>query len=503
MAEHLICNEETRIRFSLGPQKSYPQDKKFFCLKLIIVFSSLPKKNNFKLGLTFDDVLLVPKFSKISSRKLINLHTNFSRNIKLNIPIVSANMDTVTESGMAIAMAAAGGIGIIHRFMDIDQQVNQVRRVKRSEGLVISDPITVSKEVGLADALKIMENSHTTSLLVCGENNLLEGILTARDIRFKTDMNLKVSDLMTPRKSLITAPENTNQKNALEILDKNKIEKLPLVDKKGRLVGLITSKDFLKLRGGQNSAKDKHGRLLVGAAVGVKDGMERAKKLVVAGVDALVIDIAHGHHERSINLLKSLKKEFKSVDIVAGNVATSAGTKDLIIAGADAVKVGIGPGAACSTRIVAGAGVPQISAILECSEIGRKHNIPIIADGGIKNSGDLAKAIAAGGSTAMVGNLFGGTKESPGEYFIENGAAFKIYRGLASREASPDRDRAPEGISTKVSYKGEVKNILGLLIDGLQSGMSYSGADSIKKFWQQSEFIRITDAGMRESLPRP
>lgn len=467
--------------------------------KLIIV----PKKNNIKLGLTFDDVLLVPKFSKISSRKLINLHTNFSRNIKLNIPIVSANMDTVTESKMAIAMAVAGGIGIIHRFMDIDQQVKEVRRVKRSESIMISDPITIKKEAALGEALKVMEGGHTTGLLVCDEKGFLEGILTARDVRFKTDMNLKVAELMTPKKKLITAPANTSQKQALEILDKHKIEKLPLIDKSGKLVGLITSRDFLKLKGSQNSAKDKRGRLLVGAAVGVKDGMERAKKLVAAGVDALVIDIAHGHHVRAINLLKNLKKEFKNVDVVAGNVATAQGVKDLINAGADAIKVGIGPGAACSTRIVAGAGVPQITAILECSEISRKYNIPIIADGGIKNSGDLAKAIAAGGSTAMIGNLFGGTKESPGEYFIENGAAFKIYRGLASREASPDRERAPEGISTKVSYKGEVKNILNLLIDGLQSGMSYSGADSIKKFWRQAEFIRITDAGMKESLPRP
>ena len=461
------------------------------------------KEKSIKLGLTFDDVLLVPQFSKIPSRKEINLRTNFSRNIKLNIPVVSANMDTVTESSMAIAMAIAGGIGIVHRFMDIDSQVREVKRVKRSESLVISDPITIGKEANLGGVLKIMEAGHTTAVLVCGEGGFLEGILTARDIRFKTDINLKIADLMTPRKKMIMAPENTSQKKALEILDIYKIEKLPLVDKKGILTGLITSKDFLKLKVGQNAAKDKYGRLLVGAAVGVKDGIERAKKLVGAGADALVIDIAHGHHERAINLLKNLKKEFKNVDVVAGNVATAQGTRDLISAGADAVKVGIGPGAACSTRIVAGSGVPQITAIQNCWAVAQKYNIPIIADGGIKNSGDLAKAIAAGGSTAMIGNLFGGTKESPGEYFIENGAAFKIYRGLASREASPDRDRAPEGISTKVSYKGEVKNILGILIDGLQSGMSYSGADNINKFWKQAEFIRITDAGMKESMPRP
>ena len=458
---------------------------------------------NFKLGLTYDDVLLVPKHSKIVSRKLINLTTNFSRNLKLNIPIVSANMDTVTEANMAIAMASAGGLGVIHRFMDVDQQVEEVRKVKRSENLVITDPITIDKEATLGDALQVMKAGGTTGIPVCDEKGLLEGILTARDVRFKRELNLFVKDLMTPRRKLITAPKNIKQKEAVEILDKYKIEKLPLVDKKGRLVGLITSRDFLKVQERQNASKDKKGRLLAGAAIGVKDGLARVEKLLAVGVDVLVIDIAHGHHQRVLDLIKLLKRKFKGIELVAGNIATVAAVKDLAEAGVDAIKVGIGPGAACSTRIVAGAGVPQLTAVLECSAEAQKYNLPVIADGGIKNSGDLAKAIAAGAATAMIGSFFAGAKESPGEYFIEDGAAFKIYRGLASREASPDRGRAPEGISTKVAYKGELKNLLGMMVDGLQSGMSYTGADTIKEFWRKKEFVRITDAGMRESLPRP
>lgn len=456
-----------------------------------------------KLGLTFDDVLLVPKYSNVLSRKLINLETNFSRNLKLNNPIVSANMDTVTESEMAIAMAIGGGLGIIHRFMTIEKQIEEVRRVKRSENLIITDPITIKKEASLEEALVIMQSSKTTGIPVCDDSGFLVGIITNRDVRFKTDHRLKVADLMTPLNKLITASADIKLAQAIEILDKHKIEKLPLVDKKGKLVGLITAKDFLRFKERSKSSKDIKGRLLVGAAIGVKDGLIRAEKLLTVGVDVLVIDIAHGHHKLCLDLLKALKKKFKSVEVIAGNVATAKGAKDLILAGVDAVKVGIGPGAACSTRIVAGAGMPQLSAILECAAVGQKYKVPLIADGGIKNSGDLAKAIAAGASTAMIGNLFAGTKESPGEYFIEDGSAFKIYHGLASQAVSPDRDRAPEGISSKVSYRGEVKKILGLLLDGLQSGMSYSGADNLKTFWKKAEFVRITDSGMRESLPRP
>lgn len=470
-----------------------------YLIRIIIVST----ENNFKLGLTYDDVLLVPQYSKIVSRKLINLKTNFSRNLKLNIPIVSANMDTVTEAEMAMAMAVAGGLGIIHRFMDIDRQVGEVRKVKRSENLVIADPIIITKDATLGEALDIMRRGGTTGVPVCDDEGILEGILTARDVRFKKDINLRVADLMTPRKKLIVAPKNISPPKAIEILDKYKIEKLPLVDKKGRLVGLITSKDFLKVSERLGASKDKKGRLITGAAIGVRDGLLRAEKLLAVGADVLMIDIAHGHHQQAIDLVKRLKRKFKGVEVVAGNVATAEAVKDLVEAGADAVKVGIGPGAACSTRIVAGAGVPQFTAVLECSAMARKYDAPIIADGGIKSSGDLAKGIAAGASTVMIGNLFAGTKESPGEYFIENGAAFKIYRGLASREASPDRGRAPEGISTKVAYKGELKNILGMLVDGLQSGMSYTGAEDIGEFWKKAKFIRITEAGMKESLPRP
>jgi len=470
-------------------------------------------KNDFPLGLSFDDVLLLPKYSKIVSRKLINLTTNFSRNIKLNIPIVSANMDTVTEATMATAIAREGGIGIIHRFLPLEMQVSEAQKVKRAENLVISDPITINKEAKLKDALVLMRKHNINGILVVSEKNFLEGILTSRDVRFRQDLETSVVEIMTPRVRLITASTDIKSEEAIKFFARYKIEKLPLVDKGGKLQGLMTASDFIKIGQHQVAAKDKKGRLLVGAAIGVKDGGERAEKLIGVGVDALVVDIAHGHHKTAIDLIKKLKGKFKKTDVVAGNVATAAGTEDMIRAGADAVKIGIGPGAVCSTRIVAGAGVPQITAVLESAQIARKYNVPIIADGGIRNSGDLAKAIAAGASSAMIGSLFAGTKESPGEYFIEDGEAVKVYRGLASREASIDRnnlealagreERAPEGISTRVAYRGEVKRIIQNLIDGLQSGMSYSGAESVKEFWQKAEFIRITEAGMRESMPRP
>lgn len=470
-------------------------------------------KNDLPLGLSFDDVLLVPKYSKVVTRKLINLTTNFSRNIKLNIPIVSANMDTVTESTMAIAVAREGGIGIIHRFLSLEAQVSEAQKVKRAENLVISDPITTNKETKLKEALALMRKYNINGILVINEKNFLEGILTSRDVRFRHDLETPVAEIMTPRVRLITASADINPEEAISFFVRYKIEKLPLVDKKGKLQGLMTASDFIKIGQHQTAAKDKKGRLLVGAAIGVKDGEERAEKLISVGTDVLVIDIAHGHHKTAIDLIKKLKHKHEKTDIVAGNVATAVGTQDMIKAGADAVKIGIGPGAACSTRIVSGAGVPQITAVLESSKVARKYNVPIIADGGIRNSGDLAKAIAAGASSVMIGSLLAGTKESPGEYFIEDGAAVKIYRGLASREASIDRnsleknkdreERTPEGISTRVAYRGEVKRIILNLIDGLQSGMSYSGAESIKDFWQKAEFIRITEAGMRESMPRP
>jgi IMP dehydrogenase len=467
----------------------------------------------FRLALSYDDVLLVPNYSDIPSRKIINLSTMFSKRIRLNVPVVSANMDTVTGAEMAINMAREGGIGIIHRFQSAEEEAAEVRRVKRAESIFIHDPITVNKEATLRDALAIMAKNNVTGVIVVSPEENILGILTARDIRFKTDTSVPVATVMTPKEKVITADRDITSEEALRILDEHKIEKLPLTDKDGKLCGLITASDYKKTKESPRASKDKRGRLLVGAAIGVKDGMERAELLVSAGVDALVIDIAHGHHSTCIELVKKLKKKFPSTDVIAGNVATAKGTLALIRAGADAVKVGIGPGAACSTRIVAGSGVPQLTAVLDCALAARKFKVPIIADGGIKNSGDLAKAIGAGAGTAMIGNLFSGSKESPGEYYIEGGEAFKIYRGLASRDASFDmmvrggtdagrQERTPEGIGYRVTFKGEVRKILQGLLDGLQSGMSYSGARDIKEFWKKAEFVRITGEGMNESRPR-
>lgn len=464
------------------------------------------------LALSYDDVLLVPQYSDIQTRKMIDITTRLSKNIKLNIPVVSANMDTVTEARMATAMALEGGIGIIHRFMSIEEQAAQVKKVKRAENIFISDPITIPQTATLGEALEVMKQNGVNGIIVADAKKNLHGMLTARDVRFKTDPALKVKELMTPRSKLIIASKGITADAAMKLLDKHKLEKLPLVDKAGKLAGLVTAADFKKMREHARAAKDKEGQLLVGAAVGVKDGVERGKALVEAGCDVLVIDIAHGHHIRCVELLKELKKKFVGVDVVAGNVATARGTEDLIKVGADAVKVGIGPGAACSTRIVAGSGVPQFTAVKACVEAAKKYNIPVIADGGIKNSGDVAKAVGAGAATVMIGNMFAGSLESPGEYYIEDGGAFKIYRGLASRDASMDRgareanaertDRAPEGIGYRVTYKGEVKRIFGNLVDGLQSGMSYTGARNLREFSEKAEFVRMTDAGMRESVPR-
>lgn len=472
------------------------------------------EEQSLKIGLTYDDVLLVPQFSNVESRRLINLQTQFSKRIRLNLPIVSANMDTVTESRMAIAMAREGGIGVIHRFLSIADQVAEIKKVKRAQNLIIEDPITVSKEATLQKALDIMKDNGISGLLICDRRGKLEGILTLRDVQFKKNLKMRIREAMTPRAKLITASPETTAEKALQIFDKYRVEKLPLIDKSGKVAGLITSSDFKKINEYSWAAKDEDGQLLVGAAVGVKDGLKRAEALVEAGCDALVIDIAHGHHKKCIDLTCDLKKAFKDIDVVAGNVATAQGAEDLIKAGADAIKVGIGPGAACSTRIVAGAGMPQLSAILDTALVAKKHKIPIIADGGVKNSGDVAKAIAAGASTIMIGNILAGSYESPGEYYIEDGSAFKVYRGLASRDASIDRqiteskpdqerqDRAPEGVSFRVIYKGEVKKILHNLVDGLQSGMSYSGARNIEEFWAKAKFIRITEAGAKESMPR-
>jgi len=468
-----------------------------------------------KEGITFNDVLLVPKKSRVFSRKDINTKTELSRNIKLNTPLVSANMDTVTESEMAREMAKLGGIGIIHRFLSIEKQVKEVKKVKRSENIIIDDPFTTKADKKIKELAKELRQENISSALVVnikkGKKYLI-GIITARDFLFEANSEKKVSDLMT--KNVITTNQKISIKKAKEIFHKNKIEKLPIIKKDGELLGLITLSDIIKKINNPNASKDKKGRLLVGAAIGVKeDFFKRAKALKDAGADVIVIDIAHGHNSREIDALKKLKKIFKNeIDIIAGNIATKEAALDLIKAGADGLKVGIGPGAACTTRIVTGVGVPQITAIKDVMKVAQRYKIPVIADGGIKNSGDFSKALAAGASSAMIGNLLAGCKESPGEYIIDRGMIYKYYRGMASFEAASDKKqidkaapdgllRVPEGASGKVYYKGDASMVITDLVSGLRSSMSYLGAKNLKEFSKNAEFIKITNAGMIESGP--
>src|SRR3989344_4137170 len=453
-------------------------------------------------GYTFDDVLLEPQRSGVFSRKDVTTRSQFSRGIFLNAPVVSANMDTVTEYRMARFMAESGGIGIIHRFLPIAAQAEEVRKVKRAENVVIDDPYTVNADQNVADAERIMKEKGVSGLPVLDSDGRIAGIITRRDILFAENLGKKVSEAMT--KKVITAKAGTTLSEAKKILFRHRIEKLPLADKSGKLRGLITLKDILKRANGESASKDKKGRLLVGAALGVKDDtLERAKALLDAGADVLVVDIAHGHNERALNAIKLLKKKFKGAEIVGGNVATPKGAIDLMKAGADAVKIGIGPGAACTTRIVTGVGVPQLTAVLECARAAEKYKIPAIADGGIRNSGDFSKALAAGASTVMIGSLFAGTDESPGDYVLEDGVGYKFYRGMASRDAAPNAGdgayRAPEGKSGKVPYRGRAKNVLDDLIAGLRSSMSYLGAKSLRDFQKNAKFIKITSATLRES----
>jgi len=466
-------------------------------------------------GLTFDDVLLVPKRSSVVSRSHVSLRTTLSRNININMPIVSANMDTVTEANMAIAIAREGGIGIIHRFMSIEQQVNEVRRVKRAENIIIEQPYTVRQDQRLQDAISKMNEYNVSGLLVTDNDERLVGILTRRDIMFENDGNKKIYDVMT--KNVITAKYGIGIEEAKDILHKYRIEKLPLVDEKNRVRGLITAKDIMRMNEYPLAAKDKKGRLLVGAAVGVKgDYMERTDKLLEAGTDIIVIDIAHGHSENAINAIKSIKKAYPTCELIAGNVATAQGTKDLIEAGVDAVKVGVGSGSICITRIVTGSGVPQLTAIMECTKVAREYDVPVIADGGIRNSGDITKALAAGAHTVMIGSLLAGTDESPGVSITKNGKRYKIYRGMASFYASLGRkireegtlaidddlnDYVPEGVEALVEYKGSVVEIIRHLVGGLRSGFSYCGARNIEELHRNAEFIRMTTAGYIESMP--
>lgn len=470
---------------------------------------------NIREGLTFDDVLLIPKRSPIISRSQTNLKTRLSRNINLNIPVISANMDTVTESPMAIALAREGGIGIIHRFMTIQDQVDEVLKVKRSESVMIEQPYTISIDSSVGYAKKIMHDFGISGLLIEKDKKLV-GIITKRDLLFETNFENNISSVMS--KDVVFAEMGTTIEKAKYILHKNRIEKLPIIDKDKHIIGLITSKDILKMEEFPNASKDKKGRLLVGAAVGVKgDYLERTEALLDAGADVMVVDIAHGHSDNAINCVHLIKKAFKDCELIAGNIATGHGTEDLIRAGVDAVKVGVGSGSICITRVITGSGVPQLTAILDSVKIAKEYEIPVISDGGIRNSGDLTKALAAGSSSVMVGSLLGGTDESPGKTLVKNGKKYKIYRGMASFYASLGRkyreegqqiiesedlnDYVPEGVEAMVSYKGSVVEIIRQLVGGLRSGLSYCGAKTINEMQQNAEFVRITTAGYIESQP--
>lgn len=469
----------------------------------------------FKEGLTFDDVLLVPKFSDITSRTQTNLTTKLSRNISLNIPLISANMDTVTESEMAVAMAREGGLGIIHRFLTIEEEVNEVLKVKRSGSVMIENPYFMGSEQTIKHAIGYMKEKGVSGLLVTDSESKLAGILTHRDVMFESESSLLVKDVMT--KDVITAKPGISLDEAKEILRKNRIEKLPLVDESKNIKGLITSKDITNIENYPDASKDKKGRPLVGAAVGVKgDFMERTESLLESGADAIVVDIAHGHSENAVSTVRHIKKAFPDCELIAGNVATASGAEDLIKAGVDAVKVGVGSGSICITRVVTGSGVPQLTAVLDCAKVGKKHDVPIISDGGVRTSGDVTKALAAGASCVMIGSILGGTDESPGSFISKNGKRFKIYRGMASFYASLGRktkengnvsieddlnDYVAEGVEAMVPYKGSVTDILKQLTGGIRSGLSYCGAHTIPQMQDNAEFIKMSGAGFAESQP--
>ena len=461
-----------------------------------------------KRALTFEDVLLVPQYSEVLPKE-VDISTQLTKNIKLNIPMVSAAMDTVTEYRAAIAMAHLGGIGIIHKNMDIPTQVAQVKKVKKSENGIITDPLYLCPEATLGEAVKMMNETHFSGFPVVDTHDKLLGILTSRDMRFENDMTKKVSDVMT-KMPLFTANEGITLEAAKQMMHDNRIEKLPIINKEGCLKGLVTIKDIKQNIAYPLANKDDFGRLRVGAAIGVGQ-MDRARALVDAGADVLVLDSAHGHSQGIIDTVKQIKKEL-SIDVIAGNVATAAATKALIQAGVDAVKVGIGPGSICTTRIVAGVGVPQISAIDECAQEASKSGIPIIADGGIRYSGDMAKALAVGASCIMAGSLLAGTEESPGETIMYQGRQYKNYRGMGSigamTKGSTDRyfqegtaaDKlVPEGIEGRVPYRGTIATVIHQMIGGLRSSMGYCGSESIPAFWKKAEFVEITSAGLKES----
>lgn len=462
-------------------------------------------------GLTFDDILLVPAKSEILPNE-VDLSTNLTEKIKLNIPLMSAGMDTVTEHRMSIAMAREGGIGIIHKNMSIEDQALEVDRVKRSEHGVITDPFSLTKDHAIKDASELMERYRISGVPVVSEKGVLEGIITNRDIRFETDLSKRISEVMTSEK-LITGAPDISLDEALKVLKKYKIEKLPLVDKDNVLKGLITIKDIEKHEQYPNSARDASGRLLTGAAVGAtKDVLDRIEALVKAKADVFVIDTAHGQSKNVLNTIRNIKDAFPDIQLIAGNVATYEGTEDLIKAGADCVKIGIGPGSICTTRVVTGIGVPQITAIMEAYRAAQKYGVPIIADGGIKFSGDVAKALAAGGNVVMMGSLFAGTDESPGEEIFVEGRRFKAYRGMGSLGAmsagSSDRyfqsgttKYVPEGVEGRVPYKGLVGDIVFQLVGGVKSAMGYMGAKDLKTLRATAKYVKITQASLAESHP--
>lgn len=467
-------------------------------------------------GLTFKDVLLIPQRSSVRSRKDVDMTGRLSRNIILKCPIVSANMDTVTESQMAIALAHLGGLGIVHRFLSIEDEVAEVAKVKRAESIIIEEPYTLRPEDTVAEARQAMQRYGVGGLLVVSPKKKLIGIVTERDLLFHSNGNSRLREVMT--KELVTARTGVKLEEAHKILAKHKLEKLPIVDEDGTLRGLLTAKDLQKKKLHPDASLDKKGRLLVGAAVGVVgDYLERSSALLEAGTDVLVVDVAHGHADHVIKAVEAIKSKWGSAEVVAGNVATYEGARDLALAGADAVKVGVGPGSTCSTRLVSGAGVPQLSAILDCAKITKENKVPIIADGGIRDSGDISKALAAGASSVMIGGLLAGTEESPGWTAMRGAVKYKIFRGMASLGAALTRRRSsseepdiqqedvedvvPEGVETMVPYRGKAAEVLHQLQGGLRSGMSYCGARNLEELWRKAKFVKMTSAGWQESKP--
>ncbi|HQX01540.1 MAG TPA: IMP dehydrogenase [Anaerolineales bacterium] len=465
-------------------------------------------------ALTYDDVLLVPQYSDVDSRRALSTQTKLTKQITLQIPIISANMDVVTESEMAIAMAREGGIGIIHRFLSIDEQARQIQRVKKAESFIVEKPITMSLTHTVGELNKLMNETGTGGILILDGDEKLVGIVTTRDLLFENDAAKPLSEIM--QKKVISASPDITLKDAERLLHDHRIEKLPLVNKDGRVAGLVTLKDIMKITQYPKATKDSRGRLIVGAAVGVRDKeMRRVEAVLQAGADCVVVDIAHGDSNLEVEMIRTIRKHYPTVQIIGGNVATADGTKRLIDAGVDCVKVGVGPGSICITRIVAGSGVPQLTAVIECAEAARDAGIPIIADGGVRQPGDVAKAIAAGAQTVMIGSMLAGTDESPGMIMTRRGHRYKASRGMASREATIDRNRkegndltqeeieeyVAEGVEAAVPYRGKTREVLTQLVGGLQSGMSYSGAQTVEDFQKKAIFVRMTGAGLRESGP--